>query len=92
MSELFSAFALYFVIWWLTLFVVLPYGNRSQAEDGFVIEGTDPGAPTRSRIVSKLLWNSLVAAIVYGIYWFVTSYLGWGFSDIPDIIPDVKAN
>lgn len=85
---LFTAFAIYFVIWWLTLFVVLPYGNRSQAEDGEVVQGTDPGAPTHSRIWKKLFLNSVVAAGVFGVYWAVTTYFGWNFSDIPQIIPD----
>jgi len=35
----FTGFAVYFLIWWITLFIVLPYGNRSQAEDGSVVEG-----------------------------------------------------
>jgi predicted secreted protein len=84
----FTGFAVYFVIWWLTLFIVLPYGNRSQAEDGEVIQGTDPGAPQHSRIVQKLIWNSIVAGIVFAAYWIVTRYTGWSFSDIPTIIPE----
>ena len=27
----FTGFAIYFVIWWVTLFIVLPHGNKSQA-------------------------------------------------------------
>ena len=84
----FTAFAIYFVIWWVTLFVVLPYGNRSQAEDGEIVQGTDPGAPTTSRIWQKLFWNSVVAAIVFGIYWGLTNWFDLSFSDIPAIIPE----
>ena len=29
-----SAIAIYFVLWWIVLFVVLPFGVRSQSEDG----------------------------------------------------------
>ena len=29
-----TAFAIYFVLWWITLFVTLPFGVRSQHEDG----------------------------------------------------------
>ena len=42
-----SALAIYFVIWWLVLFVTLPFGVRSQHEDGGEPPGTDPGAPMR---------------------------------------------
>jgi len=84
----FTGFAVYFVIWWVTLFVVLPHGNRSQAEDGEIIAGTDPGAPATSRIGRKLLWNSIIAGIVFAVYWMVTSYFGWSFRDIPSIFPE----
>ena len=29
-----TGFAIYFVLWWVTLFVTLPFGVRSQHEDG----------------------------------------------------------
>ena len=37
--------ALYFILWWVVLFAVLPFGVRSQDESGEVEAGTDPGAP-----------------------------------------------
>ncbi|MEM9331343.1 MAG: DUF1467 family protein [Pseudomonadota bacterium] len=86
--SLFTGFAIYFIIWWVTLFIVLPHGNRSQAEEGEVVMGTDPGAPTISRLPQKLLLNSLVAGIVFGLYWLLTSYFGWEFSDIPSVFPE----
>ena len=29
-----TGFAIYFVIWWIVLFLTLPFGVRSQHEDG----------------------------------------------------------
>ena len=29
-----TAFAIYFVFWWIVLFLTLPFGVRSQHEDG----------------------------------------------------------
>ena len=40
-----TAFAIYFVLWWIVLFLTLPFGVRSQHEDGEGAPGTDPGAP-----------------------------------------------
>ncbi|MFN6985499.1 MAG: DUF1467 family protein, partial [Rhizobium oryzihabitans] len=37
---LLSVFAIYFIVWWTVLFVVLPIGLRTQAEDGDVALGT----------------------------------------------------
>ena len=62
-----TALAIYFVVWWLVLFVTLPFGVRSQHEDGVGAPGTDPGAPVASLMGRKLIWTTLIAAVVYGI-------------------------
>ena len=61
-----TAFAIYFVIWWIVLFVTLPFGVRSQHEDGGGSPGTDPGAPIATRMGRKLIWTTLLSALVYG--------------------------
>jgi len=63
-----SSIAVYFVIWWITLFAVLPFGVRSQIEEGKVSPGTDPGAPARTRMGVILIANTLVAAIAYWVF------------------------
>jgi predicted secreted protein len=66
-----TAIAIYFLIWWLTLFAVLPWGVRSQHENGGEISpGTDPGAPVLSRLLAKLFWTTVVATAIFGVaYW-----------------------
>ena len=59
--------AIYFLIWWIVLFAILPFGVRSQTESGDVVAGTDPGAPALPRLVSKLIWTTIVATIVFAI-------------------------
>ncbi len=56
--------ALYFVIWWILLFAVLPFGIRSQAESGEVVAGSEPGAPSAPALREKAIWTTLLAAIV----------------------------
>ena len=58
-------FAIYFVIWWITLFLTLPFGVRSQHEDGEMAAGTDPGAPVIPRLGRKLLLTTVVAALIF---------------------------
>ncbi|HEY0440170.1 MAG TPA: DUF1467 family protein [Xanthobacteraceae bacterium] len=62
-----TALAIYFVIWWVVLFAVLPWGVRSQQEHGDVARGTDPGAPALHRVWWKLLWTSLLSGVVFGL-------------------------
>lgn len=63
--SLLSAFAIYFVVWWVTLFLVLPFGVRSQHEDE-TAPGTDPGAPIIARMGWRLLWTTLLSAAIFG--------------------------
>jgi predicted secreted protein len=60
-----TAIAIYFLIWWLVLFAVLPWGVRSQQESGEVAHGSDPGAPSIPRLVAKLGWTTVVATIIF---------------------------
>ena len=59
--------AIYFVLWWLTLFLILPFGIRSQHEEGEGAPGTDPGAPILARMGPKLIWTTIVSAIIFAI-------------------------
>ena len=63
--------ALYFVIWWITLFAVLPFGIRSQEEAGDVVAGTEPGAPVLPGLVKKAVITSRIAAVIFAGVWYV---------------------
>ncbi len=61
--------AIYFVMWWITLFAILPFGVRSQHESGEVVEGSEPGAPARPLLWWKVLWTTVVSAVLFaGLY------------------------
>jgi len=62
-----TAFAIYFVIWWITLFLTLPFGIRSQHEDGVGAAGTDPGAPVTSRMGRRLFWTTVLSATIFAL-------------------------
>jgi predicted secreted protein len=69
-----TAFAIYFIIWWVVLFAVLPWGVRSQHEDGTIIPGSDPGAPAIPQLRRKLVWTTIIAAIVFALWYVVYTY------------------
>lgn len=60
-----TVIAIYFLIWWVTLFAVLPWGVRSQHETGEISPGTDPGAPAIHRVWRALLWTTVIASVVF---------------------------
>ena len=69
-----TALAIYFVIWWIVLFAVLPWGVRSQQESGTVAPGTDPGAPAIPRLKQKVIWTTVAATIVFALCFLVATY------------------
>jgi predicted secreted protein len=62
-----TVIAIYFIIWWVVLFAVLPWGVHSQQEEGEVEPGTDPGAPAAHRVWMKLIWTTVIAGVVFVI-------------------------
>ena len=64
-----SLLAIYFVVWWTILFAVLPWGVRTQEDEGEVILGTTASAPARPRLIAKAFWTSIVAAVIVAIFW-----------------------
>ena len=60
-----TGFAIYFVLWWVVLFLTLPFGVRSQHEDGGGSPGTDPGAPVASRMGRKLIWTTHLSTVIF---------------------------
>ncbi|GBD47553.1 DUF1467 family protein [Methylopila sp. Yamaguchi] len=65
--------AIYFVIWWITLFAILPFGMRSQFDAGEVIPGTEPSAPVRLRGWRIVGLTTLAATGVFlFVFWLLT--------------------
>jgi predicted secreted protein len=64
--------AIYFVIWWIVLFAVLPWGVQSQDEAGETSPGSDPGAPARPMLLRKAIATTLVSAAI-----MVLGYAVW---------------
>ena len=62
----------YIIIWWLVLFMVLPFGI-TRVDPDTLLPGQDPGSPAKGRMVLKLGITSGIAAVLVGIYYFVAT-------------------
>lgn len=83
----YSYLAIFFVIWWLVLFAVLPFGMRSQHEESDVVLGSERGAPVRFSALNKVLVTTAVTLCIFAVYYVLTVVLGYSFDDIPSFIP-----
>lgn len=82
-----SGIAIYFIIWWVSLFVILPLGVRSQVEDDHVILGTAHSAPSNALMGRKILQTTLLATAIFAVFYVVTQVYGLGPDDLPHFIP-----
>jgi predicted secreted protein len=65
-----SALAIYFIIWWLVLFLVLPFGIRNAHDTGDTVEeGHEPGAPVNPRLVRKAVITTVLATVVFAVFY-----------------------
>mgnify|MGYP002350039705 CR=1 FL=1 len=82
-----SFFAIYFVIWWITLFAVLPIGMRTQAEAEEIVPGSVESAPARFRGGKVVLITTIVSAVIYGGWYVAAAYFGFGLDSLPNFLP-----
>lgn len=74
--------AIYLVVWWICLFVVLPIGVRTQADEGESILGTAESAPVRPMLVRKALATTVLAAVVVALFWLAQRTFGFDLESI----------
>lgn len=72
--DILQLIAVYFFIWWITLFVVLPFGVRTQQEEGSVVPGTPESAPARPRLLRIALINTALATAVFIAVYVIIQY------------------
>ncbi len=77
--NLFSAFVVWLIIWWLVLFIILPIGIRGQAEEGDIVEGSEPGAPHTLDIKRKFIQTTVIASVLWGLVCvlILTGVINW---------------
>jgi predicted secreted protein len=67
--------AIFYTIWWVVLFAVLPFGVRSHAETGAERPiGTDAGAPIATRMGMKLIATTVIAAVIFAAVYALIAY------------------
>lgn len=66
-----SAIVIFIVIWWLTLFIVLPFGVRRTENPE---AGHDPGAPVRPMMWRKVAVTTVITVVLFAILYAIAEY------------------
>jgi predicted secreted protein len=78
------ALALYFIIWWVVLFAMLPIGVRTSEEAG---EKPAPGhaesAPHMPNLLPKMVATTVVSSIVFAALYVIIVHKVITIDDIP---------
>jgi predicted secreted protein len=69
------AVATFFCLWFITLFVVLPFFAKTQGEAGEIVPGTPESAPHNIKLWKVFLVNTVVAIITFAIVYAVIANL-----------------
>lgn len=75
--NLYAIFAIYFLMWVISAFVMLPFGIRTPDETGeAMLKGQADSAPSNFRPGVVALRATLLSALVFGLYY--ANYVeGW---------------
>lgn len=69
----FTGFVVFVLVWWTTLFCVLPIGVRPDA-DGQETPGGWRGAPAKAHLGWRLLATTVLTALIWvGLYYLIES-------------------
>jgi predicted secreted protein len=71
------------IFWWLAFFMMLPIGVRSQLEDGSVVPGTEPSAPTAPKLWRKALWALGLALAGWAVLFSLIEFELVALDDFP---------
>ncbi|RCW27833.1 putative secreted protein [Ciceribacter lividus] len=82
-----SSFAVYFIIWWITLFAVLPIGLKTQDEEKDVVPGSVGSAPARFRGGRVVLLTTVISGVIYAGWFIASTYFGISVDSLPQIMP-----
>lgn len=83
-----SILAIYFLIWVMTAFLMLPFGVRTAEEVGDkVIPGQAESAPTNFRPRKIVIRATIVSAVLTSL-WVLNYEYGWIGIDALDILPE----
>jgi predicted secreted protein len=63
-----SGVVIFVVLWWLTLYTVLPWGIRPCTQ---LVKGQETGAPQKANMKKKLIVTTLISFLLWSIIYII---------------------
>ena len=68
-----GAIVTYLILWWMVLFMVLPWGI-SRVDPDQLLPGEDPASPAKANMLKKLAATTIITFVLFGlVYLIITS-------------------
>ena len=76
--------AIYFIVWWIVLFAILPFGVRTSEEVGEKkLPGFAESAPHRPQLLPKMLVTTVISTIIFAGLYAIIAHNVITLDDIP---------
>jgi predicted secreted protein len=72
MDNIITSTAVFVVVWWLVLFITLPFGVK-RTEEADLEPGQEPGAPEKPMMWRKIGVTTLITIALWCIFYYVDS-------------------
>jgi len=76
--------AVFYVMWWIVLFAILPWGVKTAQETGEQsVPGQATSAPQQPMMLKKVIWTTVVTSVLFGVL-VANNHYGWlTLDDLP---------
>lgn len=71
MDNIITATAVFVVVWWLVLFITLPFGVK-RTEDNDLEPGQEPGAPAKPMMWRKIAVTTLITTVLWVLFYYLS--------------------
>jgi predicted secreted protein len=71
MDNIITATAVFVVVWWLVLFITLPFGVK-RTEESDLEPGQEPGAPAKPMMWRKMLVTTVITIALWILFYYLS--------------------
>lgn len=71
MDNIVTSIAVFVVVWWLVLFITLPFGVK-RTEENDLEPGQEAGAPAKPMMWRKVIITTAITAVIWVLFYYLS--------------------